>query len=107
MAHAFDHFVLLTYQPAVIAIAALTGLGYGERIKLATGAVLAFGLCALPMSWLADRFGRRNTQANFLFGYGLSRWGVASAASPTAFVAWLCVRGWLPRSTTRLARPRW
>ncbi|KQP44291.1 MFS transporter [Methylobacterium sp. Leaf106] len=93
VAHALDHFVLLIYPTAVLAIAAQTGLSYGELIALATGAFVAFGLCALPMGWLADRFGRRNLLAVFFFGYGLSCLGVASAASPTAFALWLCVLG--------------
>lgn len=93
VAHALDHFVLLIYPTAVIAIAAQTGLSYGELIGLATGAFVAFGLCSLPMGWLADRFGRRTMLAIFFFGYGLSCLGVASAASPTAFAVWLCVLG--------------
>lgn len=93
VAHALDHFVLLIYPTAVIAIAAQTGTGYGELIGLATGAFVAFGLCSLPMGWLADRFGRRTMLAIFFFGYGLSCLGVASAASPTAFAVWLCVLG--------------
>ena len=93
VAHALDHFVLLIYPTAVIAIAAQTGLGYGDLIKLATGAFVAFGLCALPMGWLADRFGRRTMLAIFFLGYGLSCLGVASAASATAFTVWLCVLG--------------
>ncbi|KQO77216.1 MFS transporter [Methylobacterium sp. Leaf88] len=93
VAHAFDHFVLLIYPTAVIAIAAQTGRSYGELIPLATGAFVAFGLCALPMGWLADRFGRRTLLAIFFFGYGLSCLGVASAGSPTAFLVWLCMLG--------------
>ncbi|WP_375464800.1 MFS transporter [uncultured Methylobacterium sp.] len=93
VAHALDHYVLLIYPTAVIAIAAQTGLGYGELIGLATGAFVAFGLCSLPMGWLADRFGRRTMLSLFFLGYGLSCLGVASAASPAAFAAWLCVLG--------------
>lgn len=93
VAHGLDHFVLLIYPTAVIAIAAQTGLSYGELIGLATGAFVAFGLCSLPMGWLADRFGRRTMLAIFFFGYGLSCLGVASAADPTAFAVWLCVLG--------------
>jgi MFS family permease len=93
VAHALDHFVLLIYPTAVIAIATQTGLSYGELIQLATGAFVAFGLCALPMGWLADRFGRRTLLAIFFFGYGLSCFGVASAGNPTAFMVWLCVLG--------------
>ncbi|TXM93544.1 MFS transporter [Methylobacterium sp. WL103] len=93
VAHALDHFVLLIYPTAVIAIASQTGLGYGELIGLATGAFVAFGLCSLPMGSLADRFGRRNMLAVFFFAYGLSCLGVASATSPTAFAVCLCVLG--------------
>ena len=93
VAHALDHFVLLIYPTAVIAIAAQTGLGYDALIGLATGAFVAFGLCSLPMGSLADRFGRRNMLAVFFFGYGLSCLGVASATTPAAFAIWLCVLG--------------
>ncbi|WP_267427386.1 MFS transporter [Methylobacterium sp. GC_Met_2] len=93
VAHALDHFVLLIYPTAVIAIASQTGLGYGELIGLATGAFVAFGLCSLPMGSLADRFGRRTMLAVFFFGYGLSCLGVATASTPLAFALWLCVLG--------------
>ncbi|GAB6844691.1 MFS family permease [Methylorubrum rhodinum] len=93
VAHGLDHYVLLIYPTAVLAIAAQTGLGYAELIGLATGAFVAFGLCSLPMGWLADRFGRRTMLAVFFFAYGLSCLGVASASSPAAFALWLCVLG--------------
>lgn len=92
-AHALDHFVLLIYPTAVIAIAAQTNLSYAELIGLATGAFVAFGLCSLPMGWLSDRFGRRNMLAVFFIGYGLSCLGVASADRPAAFAGWLLVLG--------------
>nr|WP_047579982.1 MFS transporter [Methylobacterium sp. ZNC0032] len=92
-AHALDHFVLLIYPTAVIAIAAQTDLSYAELIGLATGAFVAFGLCSLPMGWLSDRFGRRNMLAVFFLGYGLSCLGVASADRPAAFAGWLLVLG--------------
>lgn len=92
-AHALDHFVLLIYPTAVIAIAAQSSLSYAELIGLATGAFVAFGLCSLPMGWLSDRFGRRNMLAVFFVGYGLSCLGVASADRPAAFAGWLLVLG--------------
>ncbi|MDP4021703.1 MFS transporter [Methylobacterium sp. NEAU 140] len=93
VAHALDHFVLLIYPTAVIAIAEQTGLGYGDLIGLATGAFVAFGLCSLPMGSLADRFGRRTMLAIFFLGYGASCLGVATATGPLAFALWLCVLG--------------
>lgn len=92
-AHALDHFVLLIYPTAVIAIAVQSSLSYAELIGLATGAFVAFGLCSLPMGWLSDKFGRRNMLAVFFIGYGLSCLGVASADRPATFAGWLLVLG--------------
>ncbi len=69
-AHALDHFVLLIFPTAVIAIAADLRRDYGDLIWLSTGAFVAFGLFALPVGWLADRFGRRALLTAFFFGYG-------------------------------------
>ncbi|MGA7328808.1 MAG: MFS transporter [Rhodomicrobium sp.] len=71
-AHALDHFVLLIFPTAVIAIAADMHRDYSELISLSTGAFVAFGLFALPVGWLADRFGRRTVLNWFFFGYGAS-----------------------------------
>jgi MFS family permease len=72
VAHALDHFVLLIFPTAVLAIAADLGRDYSDLIWLSTGAFVAFGLCALPIGWLADRFGRRALLISFFFGYGAS-----------------------------------
>ena len=93
VAHALDHFVLLIYPTAVIAIAAERGLNYATLIGLSTGAYVAFGLFSLPMGWLADRFGRRNLLGLFFAGSGLACLGVSSASTPTAFGVWLLVLG--------------
>ena len=69
-AHALDHFVLLIFPTAVIAIAADLQRDYGDLIWLSTGAFVSFGLFALPIGWLADRFGRRALLTAFFFGYG-------------------------------------
>jgi MFS family permease len=93
IAHAFDHFVLLIYPTAVIAIAAETGLDYARLIALSAGAFVAFGLCSLPMGWIADRFGRRNLLLVFFIGYGLSCFAVAGARGEVALTATLLTLG--------------
>ena len=93
IAHALDHFVLLIYPTAVLAIAAERGLDYGTLISLATGAFVAFGLCSLPMGWLSERFGRRNMLAVFFLGYGASCIGLSLAASSVAFAILLFTLG--------------
>jgi len=91
--HALDHFVLLIFPTAVIAITAGTGAGYAELIGLSTGAFVAFGACSLPMGWIAERVGRRNLFAAFFFGCGLACLGLAAAETPFQFAALLLVLG--------------
>ena len=93
IAHALDHFVLLIYPTAVIAIAAERQLSYASLIGLATGAFVAFGLFSLPMGWLADRMGRRNLLAIFFGGCGIACLGLSTANSPIMFGIWLFVLG--------------
>src|SRR5688500_1789724 len=84
LAHALDHFVLLIFPTAVIAIAAERNLPYAELIGLSTGAFVAFGLCSLPAGWLADRLGRRNLLAAFFLGCGICCLGLAAAGMSEA-----------------------
>ncbi|MGF9759404.1 MFS transporter [Microvirga sp. 0TCS3.31] len=93
IAHALDHFVLLIYPTAVIAIAAEQQLSYASLIGLSTGAFVAFGLFSLPMGWLADRLGRRNLLAIFFGGCGIACLGLSTASSPIKFGIWLFVLG--------------
>ena len=93
VAHALDHFLLLIFPTAVIAIAAERGLAYGELIGLTTGTFVAFGLLSLPVGWLADRVGRRNLLAAFFLGSGAACFGMATAATPLGFALWLLILG--------------
>ncbi len=93
IAHAFDHFVVLIYPTAVLAIAAERGIGYSELIGLATGTFLAFGLMSLPVGWIADRVGRRNLLAAFFLGSGVCCVGLAFATTPASFAALLLILG--------------
>jgi MFS family permease len=80
-AHALDHFVLLIFPTAVIAVAAEFHRDYSGLISLSTGAFVAFGLFALPVGWLADRFGRHILMSWYFFGYGAACLLVAASAS--------------------------
>jgi MFS family permease len=92
-AHALDHFVLLIFPTAVLAIAAELHRDYSDLISLSTGAFVAFGLFALPVGWLADRFGRRALLSWFFFGYGVSCLLVAASASFFMLAASLLLLG--------------
>jgi len=93
IAHALDHFVLLIYPTAVLAIATELGLDYATLISLATGAFVAFGLFALPSGWVAERLGRRNMLGIFYLGCAAACAGLSTAASPSAFAGWLLLLG--------------
>jgi MFS family permease len=93
IAHALDHFLLLIYPTAVIAISTQRGLDYAELITLATGSFIAFGLCSLPMGWISDRIGRRNMLAVFFFGFGTSCASISLCETSFQFAAALFVLG--------------
>lgn len=93
VAHALDHFVLLVYPTAVIAMAFELGLDYAALIGLSTGAFVAFGLFSLPMGWIAERAGRRNLLAIFFFGCGGALLGLSTASTPMVLAGWLLVLG--------------
>lgn len=89
LGHALDHYLLLIFPTAVIAIALEWQMTYGELVGLATGAFVAFGLFALPVGWLADRIGRRAMMAAFYFGSGVCCFGLSQVESETALALWL------------------
>ena len=93
LAHALDHFILLVYPTAVIAIARETALDYGDLVTLSTGAFVAFGVFALPAGWLADRYGRRALMAAFFLGSGVSCLAIALAQGATSLAITLFVMG--------------
>lgn len=71
-AHALDHYVILIFPTAVLAIGPELGLAYGEMIGLSTACFVAFGVFALPAGWLGDHWSRRNMIALFFIGCGVS-----------------------------------
>ena len=92
-AHALDHFVLLIFPTAVIAVAAEQNVPYAALIALSTGGFVAFGLFSLPAGWLADKVGRRNLLALFFFGCGFSCLALGLAAAHWHFALGLSVLG--------------
>ena len=66
LGHFFDHLLLLVF--ATVAALTLTrewDMTYAELIPYATPALIAFGLCALPAGWLADRWSREGMMRVF------------------------------------------
>jgi MFS family permease len=91
-AHSFTHYGLLVLATAVLAMVqqdeAGFGTDYGPILALGTAMFVLYGLGALPMGWLADRFGRKAMMGAFFLGSGAGMalaglvagpWGLAMA----------------------------
>ena len=72
VAHFFDHFFLLIFPTAVIAIESAWDLSYGEALALGTSMYVAFGLATLPAGWLGGHLDRRTLITIFFLGCGVS-----------------------------------
>ncbi|HWT08606.1 MAG TPA: MFS transporter [Roseomonas sp.] len=73
-AHTFTHYCLLILATAVLAMVtqdrATFGGDFGPVLALGTAMFVTYGLGALPMGWLAARFGRRAMMTSFFLGTG-------------------------------------
>jgi MFS family permease len=93
LGHALDHFFLLIYTTAVIAMAPEFGLTYGELLPFATGAFLAFGLGSLPAGWLGDHWSRHGMMIVFFIGIGAASIATGLARTPWQLAIGLTVIG--------------
>lgn len=86
VAHFFDHFFLLIFPTAALAIARAWGMGYSEILVLGTPLYVMFALGTLPAGWLGDRFDRMKLLALFYFGCGASSLCIAFSPGPNALM---------------------
>jgi len=69
--HFLDHFFMLIFATvAALALRHEWEMSYGELIPYATPGFIAFGLCALPAGWLADKWSRVGMMTIFFIGVG-------------------------------------
>jgi len=83
VAHALTHYVELTYPALAVVMAPAVGLPVEEVLSWSLAGYLLFGLGALPVGYLSDRFGGR---IFVLGGLGL--------AGMSAFMAAFATPGW-------------
>lgn len=72
IAHFIDHFVLLIFPTAVIALHLIWELSYAEALAYGTPAFVMYAIATLPSGWLGDRFGGRPLMKIFFVGTGIS-----------------------------------
>ena len=81
--HFLDHFFMLIFATAAaLRLTREWGLSYAELIPYATPGFIAFGVCAIPAGWLADKWSREGMMVVFFTGIGLSAVFAGLAASP-------------------------
>ena len=71
--HFLDHFFVLIF--ATVAALRLTTeweMSYAQLIPYATPGFVAFGVCAIPAGWLADKWRRDGMMVIFFIGIGAS-----------------------------------
>jgi len=96
-AHSLTHYSLLILATAVLAMTQqeplVFGIEYGPVLALGTGMFVIYGLGALPMGWLAARFGRRALIGAFFLGSGGAMALSGLAGSPWALALSLALMG--------------
>lgn len=70
VAHGYDHFFLLIFPTAVLALERDWGRSYGDLLTLGTTAFIVFALATLPAGWLGDRWSRPGMMTVFFIGTG-------------------------------------
>ncbi|MCX7311940.1 MAG: MFS transporter [Hyphomicrobiales bacterium] len=81
--HFLDHlFMLIFATAAALALSREWGLTYGELLGYATPGFFAFGLCAYPAGWIADKWSRHGMMCVFFIGIGLASVATGFARTP-------------------------
>ena len=81
--HFLDHLVVLVFATAAaLRLATEWNLSYASLIPYATPGFVAFGICAIPAGWLADKWSREGMMVVFFFGIGASCLLASIADSP-------------------------
>lgn len=81
--HFLDHLFMLVFATvAALRLADEWGMSYAALIPYATPGFVAFGLCAVPAGWIADKWSRRGMMAIFFIGIGFSAIATSYAETP-------------------------
>lgn len=82
IAHFIDHFAMLIFAAAVVVMAPVFNMGFGELLPYATPGFIAFGAGSLLSGWLGDRWSRRHMMVVFFIGMGAALIGVGLTQTP-------------------------
>ena len=92
--HFLDHLFLLIFATvAALSLGGAWAMSYAELIPYATPGFVAFGVCALPAGWLADKWSREGMMAIFFAGIGAASIATGFARTPLEIGAGLLAIG--------------
>ena len=92
--HFLDHYFMLIFATAAaLRLSSEWGLSYAALIPYATPGFVAFGVCAIPAGWLADKWSREGMIAIFFVGIGISSILAGMANTPLQISAGLVLIG--------------
>ena len=92
--HFLDHlFMLIFATVAALRLAEEWGMSYAALIPYATPGFVAFGICAIPAGWIADKWSREGMMIIFFIGIGASSIATALADSPLQIASGLFAIG--------------
>ena len=92
--HFLDHlFILIFATVAALRLATEWNMTYSELIPYATPGFIAFGVCAIPAGWLADKWSREGMMTIFFIGIGAASIVTALAETPIQIGAGLLLIG--------------
>ena len=81
--HFLDHLFMLVFATvAALRLADEWGMSYAGLIPYATPGFIAFGVCAVPAGWLADKWSREGMMVAFFIGIGLGALVAGLAQTP-------------------------
>lgn len=80
--HFLDHYFLLIFPTAVLAMHVAWDMDYGAALALGTPAFAAFAIGTLPAGWLGDTWSRQGMMAVFFIGIGASSIAAGFAQGP-------------------------
>lgn len=81
--HFLDHYFMLIFATAAaLRLTSEWKLTYAELIPYATPGFIAFGVCAIPAGWVADKWSREGMMLVFFFGIGVCSVLTGMADSP-------------------------
>ena len=92
--HLLDHlFMLIFATVAALALATDWQMTYANLIPYAMPGFVAFGICAIPAGWIADKWHRHGMVSIFFIGIGVASTATSFANSPLQIGCGLFVIG--------------